>query len=173
VPCCSGSYEAGPCDWRLLWCPEGVGRCQSRPDGRRGEEISCRLPRVMTGLQALRASPPATSEPPRRSIHALRQAGHRQWPSSASGRLSAGSAGSVVHQHGVSSASTMPQVKAAPQRLHVLIDILLKMIVKTLVSLETACCNLSDIRPFFTEKCAGGRQAFVVKSRPSLNLEQS
>lgn len=44
---------------------------------------------------------------------------------------------------------------------------------KPLVSLETACCNLSDIRPFFTEKSAGTPQAFVVKSRPSLNLEQS
>lgn len=42
-----------------------------------------------------------------------------------------------------------------------------------LVRVETPCCNLSDIRPFFTEKSAGDGWAFVVKSRPSLNLEQS
>jgi hypothetical protein len=68
----------------------------------------------------------------------------------------------------------MPHSKAAPQRLHVLIDILLKMFEKTACRHpETTCRNLSDIRPSFAEKSAGKPQAFVVKSRPSLNLEQS
>jgi hypothetical protein len=96
------------------------------------------------------------------AIHALRQDGHRQRASFASGSASTGSAGSAVHQQGALAASAMPHSKVVLQRVQVLIDVLFVKPIRThpdteeyLAMIETGCAALIQIQSYCAEKCAG------------------
>jgi hypothetical protein len=96
------------------------------------------------------------------AIHALRQDGHRQRASFASGSASSGSAGSVAHQQGAPPASAMPHSKRVLQRVQVLIDVLFAKRNCTrpdkeeyLAIIETRCGGLTRFQSYCAEKCAG------------------